>query len=149
MSNVLAHWVSGNQILGSLSSEEYERVVVLVERAILATDLALYFKHRDEFFKLVDTSSSSPSPSASDGSLQQHAAASPTGSISSLSSLWESERARLLLQSMLMTACDVSSSSKPWEVQKRVVDLVFSEFFEQGDLERAELHIEPSVRCPT
>lgn len=147
----MAYWVSGNQILGSLSSEEYERVVVLVERAILATDLALYFKHRDEFFKLVDSSSTSPSPSASasDGSLQQHAAASPTGSISSSSSLWESERARLLLQSMLMTACDVSSSSKPWEVQKRVVDLVFSEFFEQGDLERAELHIEPSVRCHT
>ena len=137
---------AGNQILAALSSSEYERVVGLIERAILATDLALYFKHRDEFFKLVEQpASTSTSLSTSTTSISS-AGASASSVDGALAQVWESERGRLLLESMLMTACDVSSSSKPWEVQKRVVDLVFTEFFEQGDLERAELHIQPSVR---
>ena len=47
----------------------------------------------------------------------------------------------------MMTACDVSAICKPWEVQKSVAQLVASEFFEQGDLERQELHQEPVVSC--
>ena len=40
---------------------------------------------------------------------------------------------------MMMTACDVAAITKPWEVQKEVAQLVASEFFEQGDLERDKL----------
>ena len=40
---------------------------------------------------------------------------------------------RELLRSALMTTCDIASICKPWEVQRKVADLVVSEFFEQGD----------------
>ncbi|MGH0131910.1 UNVERIFIED_CONTAM: hypothetical protein FKN15_068453 [Acipenser sinensis] len=79
----------GNQILSGLSLEEYRTTLKMIERAILATDLALYMK------------------------------------------------------SMLMTACDISAITKPWPVQRRVAELVATEFFEQGDKERKELNIEP------
>ena len=44
-----------------------------------------------------------------------------------------------------MTACDVAAISKPWCIQQRVAELVASEFFEQGDLERTDLNLEPIV----
>jgi dual 3',5'-cyclic-AMP and -GMP phosphodiesterase 11 len=34
----------GNQILSSLSSEDYSRVIRVLEDAILSTDLAVYFR---------------------------------------------------------------------------------------------------------
>lgn len=36
--------VQGNQILSGLSLDEYKSTLKMVERAILATDLALYMK---------------------------------------------------------------------------------------------------------
>ncbi|KAJ8025923.1 cGMP-specific 3',5'-cyclic phosphodiesterase [Holothuria leucospilota] len=48
-----------------------------------------------------------------------------------------------LLRGMMMTACDVSAIAKPWEIQRDVAELVFSEFFEQGDMERQQLQEEP------
>jgi len=44
-----------------------------------------------------------------------------------------------------MTACDVAAICKPWEMQQVVAKLVASEFFQQGDLERNQLHVEPIV----
>lgn len=44
-----------------------------------------------------------------------------------------------------MTVCDLSAITKPWPIEKRVADLVSSEFFEQGDMEREELNITPIV----
>lgn len=46
---------------------------------------------------------------------------------------------------MMMTACDVSAICKPWEVQKKVAELVASEFFQQGDLEKERLKEQPIV----
>jgi hypothetical protein len=46
---------------------------------------------------------------------------------------------------MMMTACDVAAITKPWEVQKEIAQLVASEFFEQGDLERDQLGEQPIV----
>uniref|UniRef100_A0A8C5EWA0 Phosphodiesterase n=1 Tax=Gouania willdenowi TaxID=441366 RepID=A0A8C5EWA0_GOUWI len=57
--------------------------------------------------------------------------------------VWEDDNHRDLLRSMLMTACDISAITKPWPVQKRIAELVATEFFEQGDKERRELNIEP------
>ncbi|KAM4611446.1 cGMP-specific 3',5'-cyclic phosphodiesterase [Polymixia lowei] len=106
----------GNQILSSLSLDEYKATLKMIEGAILATDLALYMKRRGEFFELTKNNQF----------------------------VWEDEEHRDLLRSMLMTACDVSAITKPWPVQKRIAELVATEFFEQGDKERQELNIEPS-----
>uniref|UniRef100_A0A8C9Y498 Phosphodiesterase n=1 Tax=Sander lucioperca TaxID=283035 RepID=A0A8C9Y498_SANLU len=107
---------SGNQILSGLSLDEYKTTLKMIERAILATDLALYMKRRGEFFELTKNSQF----------------------------VWEDENHKELLRSMLMTACDISAITKPWPVQKRIAELVATEFFEQGDKERRELNIEPS-----
>ncbi|XP_063756342.1 cGMP-specific 3',5'-cyclic phosphodiesterase isoform X2 [Eleginops maclovinus] len=106
---------SGNQILSALSLDEYKATLKMIERAILATDLALYMKRRGEFFELTKNSQF----------------------------VWEDEHHRDLLRSMLMTACDISAITKPWPVQKRIAELVATEFFEQGDKERRELNVEP------
>lgn len=45
----------------------------------------------------------------------------------------------------MMTACDVAAIGKPWRIQKRVANMVANEFFEQGDLERNDLQVEPIV----
>lgn len=95
----------GNQILANLSPEEYSRVIVLLEEAILATDLANYFQKRDLFFQLVNSNQFE----------------------------WPTNQShRSLLRCMLMTACDVAAITKPWPVQKVVADLVMSEFYQQG-----------------
>ncbi|XP_063703128.1 dual 3',5'-cyclic-AMP and -GMP phosphodiesterase 11 isoform X2 [Culicoides brevitarsis] len=106
----------GNQILSNLSSEDYCRVIRVLEDAILSTDLAVYFRKRGPFLD----------------------------SIKNRDTLdWSNEEPRSLLRAMSMTVCDLSAISKPWEIEKRVADLVSSEFFEQGDMERQELKITP------
>lgn len=59
---------------------------------------------------------------------------------------WTRDDHRDLLRGMLMTACDLAAITKPWEVEKRIAELVASEFFEQGDLEKQTLNIVPIVR---
>ncbi|XP_064594905.1 dual 3',5'-cyclic-AMP and -GMP phosphodiesterase 11-like isoform X2 [Liolophura sinensis] len=105
----------GNDILGSVNQEEYERIIQLLEGAILATDLALYFRYRGEFFELVQTEKAD----------------------------WNCDDHKDLLRSMMMTACDVSAITKPWGIQQKVAQLIATEFFEQGDIEKAELKIKP------
>lgn len=60
-------------------------------------------------------------------------------------SLWALDENRELLRAMLMTVCDLAAITKPWPVERRVAELVSSEFFEQGDIERQELNITPIV----
>lgn len=111
----------------------------VLEEAILATDLAVYFRKREAFFDLINS-----------GNYE-----------------WTNEVHRALLRSMLMTCCDIAAITKPWynrerpfnvsifqsivflftnrEIQKVVAELVASEFFQQGDIEKAQLNIEPIV----
>ncbi|XP_066599827.1 dual 3',5'-cyclic-AMP and -GMP phosphodiesterase 11 [Prorops nasuta] len=105
----------GNQILSNLSPEEYSRVVKVLEDAILSTDLAVYFRKRGAFLQL-----------ACGGTYN-----------------WAYSDHRELLRGMLMTVCDLAAITKPWEIEKRVAELVSSEFFEQGDIERRTLNITP------
>jgi len=106
----------GNQILANLTPEEYSKVITLLEEAIIATDLANYFQKRDTFFRSVDGDEFD----------------------------WQNNfEHRSLLRCMLMTACDVAAITKPWPVQKVVADLVMSEFYQQGDIEKNELNLEP------
>lgn len=48
-----------------------------------------------------------------------------------------------LMTSLLMTSCDLCSMCKSWDMAKMVADLIYSEFFSQGDLEKA-LGVTPS-----
>ena len=50
--------------------------------------------------------------------------------------VWSEPTNKGMLFSMLMTACDISSITKPWPVQHKVAQLVANEFFQQGDLEK-------------
>ena len=47
------------------------------------------------------------------------------------------------MRGMLMTSCDLGAITKPWPVQKKVAMLVADEFFDQGDLEKTHLQLEP------
>uniref|UniRef100_A0A8C1EIK9 Phosphodiesterase n=1 Tax=Cyprinus carpio carpio TaxID=630221 RepID=A0A8C1EIK9_CYPCA len=105
----------GSQILSSLSLNEYRACVQMIEKNILATDLAIYIEKRTNFFKLAQSNSC----------------------------LWTEEGHRELLRSMLMTASDICAITKPWPVQKRIAELVATEFFAQGDREKYELNIQP------
>ena len=44
---------------------------------------------------------------------------------------------------MLMTAADVAAIAKPWELQHETAKQVADEFFDQGDMERDQLGINP------
>ena len=91
-------------------------MISFLEDAILATDLAVYFRRRNETFSIL-------------------------GSSSGLE--WGDDRHRSLFRGMTMTVCDLSAITKPWEIQKKVARLVSAEFFYQGDLEKKHLKIEP------
>ena len=53
--NNIFYFFQGNEILANLPQDHYEQCIRLLEGAILATDLALYFRYRGEFFNLVDS----------------------------------------------------------------------------------------------
>uniref|UniRef100_A0A1B0CBD1 Phosphodiesterase n=1 Tax=Lutzomyia longipalpis TaxID=7200 RepID=A0A1B0CBD1_LUTLO len=48
----------------------------------------------------------------------------------------------MLLLSLMMTCCDLSDQIKPWPTTQFVAELVYEEFFHQGDLEK-EMGISP------
>jgi len=105
----------GSNIFDNLNDEDYKLAMKLLEDAILSTDLALYFKKRAAFQDLVETKKAD----------------------------WTQFENRAVLRGMMMTACDVAAITKPWEIQQRVAELVASEFFEQGDMERSEYSTDP------
>jgi len=105
----------GNNIFQGLSTEDYKKVMTVLEQAILATDLASYFEKRDKFKMAAD-----------DGEID-----------------WQAEDKKKLLSSMLMTAADVAAIAKPWELQHETAKQVADEFFDQGDMERMQLGINP------
>jgi len=108
----------GHNIFQNLAGDQYGEALGLFEHAILATDLSLYFKNRDKFKRFTDGDAQFDPTSADD---------------------------RALLRSMMMTGCDIGAITKPWAVQKRIALIVYSEFFEQGDLEREKGHEVPAM----
>ncbi|KAL4232240.1 hypothetical protein ACF0H5_009814 [Mactra antiquata] len=101
----------GNNIFQSLSPDEYRKVIKQLEFCILSTDLALYFRKRGDFKKMLDAGRKD----------------------------FKQQSDKDLLKAMMMTACDVAAITKPWEIQKEVAQLVANEFFEQGDVEKTQL----------
>ncbi|XP_022286259.2 dual 3',5'-cyclic-AMP and -GMP phosphodiesterase 11A-like isoform X2 [Crassostrea virginica] len=107
----------GHNIFGNFNSEEYSEVINLLKEAILSTDLSRHIQVRDKFFAMVDSGMKN----------------------------WDDRESRDILRSILMTTCDVAAITKPWEIQRKVADLVMTEFFDQGDKERNELKIQPQA----
>eukprot|EP00106_Octopus_bimaculoides_P014936 XP_014782378.1 PREDICTED: cGMP-specific 3',5'-cyclic phosphodiesterase-like [Octopus bimaculoides] len=96
-------------IFRNISAEKYRQGLKFIEKAILATDLVLYFEKRNLFRQQIE-----------DGN-----------------KTFESQESVELLISMMMTAADLIAITKPWEFQKMTAMLIANEFFTQGDMETA------------
>lgn len=81
----------------------------MIKHCILATDLALFFPNKAKLAMLIEEEKFS----------------------------WSILEHRMLTQAITMTASDLSASAKPWEVQVQTVRVIFEEFYQQGDEERA------------
>ncbi|XP_061657195.1 rod cGMP-specific 3',5'-cyclic phosphodiesterase subunit beta [Syngnathoides biaculeatus] len=112
-------------IYQNLNRRQVDHVIHLTDIAIIATDLALYFKKRTMFQKIVDLS---------------HTYEDEKKWVDFMS--LETTRKEIVM-AMMMTACDLSAITKPWEVQSKVALSVAAEFWEQGDLERTVLEQQP------
>ncbi|XP_017339887.1 cone cGMP-specific 3',5'-cyclic phosphodiesterase subunit alpha' [Ictalurus punctatus] len=112
-------------IFQTLQKRQFETVQHLHDVCIIATDLALYFKKRTLFQKIVDTTE----PMTDDKEAINFVATNPVR--------------KEIIMAMMMTGCDLSAITKPWEVQSKVALMVAAEFWEQGDLERTVLEQEP------
>ncbi|XP_043911570.1 cone cGMP-specific 3',5'-cyclic phosphodiesterase subunit alpha' [Protopterus annectens] len=112
-------------IFQNLNKRQFENVMHLFEVAIIATDLALYFKKRTMFQKIVDAAEQMQS----EEDIIKYVTSDPTK--------------KEIIMAMMMTGCDLSAITKPWEVQSKVALMVASEFWEQGDLERTVLQQQP------
>ncbi|PNF20836.1 hypothetical protein B7P43_G12063, partial [Cryptotermes secundus] len=93
----------GHNIFSKLTSGEYKQVLSYVKHCILATDLALFFPNKAKLSQIVTENSFS----------------------------WRNSEHRLLIQAIAMTACDLSASAKPWDIQVKTVKVIFEEFYEQ------------------
>ncbi|XP_067858856.1 cone cGMP-specific 3',5'-cyclic phosphodiesterase subunit alpha' isoform X2 [Heptranchias perlo] len=112
-------------IFQNLNQCQYETVIHLMEVAIIATDLALYFKKRAMFQKIVDY----VEQTENEEEAIKYISSDPTK--------------KEIIMAMMMTGCDLSAITKPWEVQSKVAFMVANEFWEQGDLERTILQQQP------
>jgi dual 3',5'-cyclic-AMP and -GMP phosphodiesterase 11 len=99
----------GHNILGQLNSKQYDEIVHFIEASILATDLGKHFSQRKRYKDMLESGTFA----------------------------LEVPEHRALLRDVLMTAADLSAVTKPFPAQRRTAELVYAEFFDQGDLERA------------
>ncbi|XP_071987225.1 cone cGMP-specific 3',5'-cyclic phosphodiesterase subunit alpha' isoform X2 [Engystomops pustulosus] len=112
-------------IFQNLNKRQFENVIHLFEVAIIATDLALYFKKRTMFQKIVDAAEQMKSEEEV------------------IKYIITDQTKKEIIMAMMMTGCDLSAITKPWEVQSKVALMVANEFWEQGDLERTVLQQQP------
>ncbi|XP_039737317.1 cAMP and cAMP-inhibited cGMP 3',5'-cyclic phosphodiesterase 10A isoform X2 [Pteropus medius] len=106
--------LEGHNIFSTLSSGEYEQVLEIIRKAIIATDLALYFGNRKQLEEMHQT-----------GSLNLNN---------------QSHRDRVI--GLMMTACDLCSVTKLWPVTKLTANDIYAEFWAEGD-EMKKLGIQP------
>ncbi|KAL1131147.1 hypothetical protein AAG570_012384 [Ranatra chinensis] len=99
----------GHNIFSQLGNNEYKQVLGYVKHCILATDLARFFPYKTRLQQLVSENRFS----------------------------WGNPDHKSLIQAIAMTASDLSASAKPWELQVKTAEVIFQEFYEQGDAERA------------
>jgi len=104
---ILQH--DGHNIFKHFSSEEYKHVLHDIKNCILATDLALFFTNKAQLKELNDKGKFS----------------------------WKDKTHRDLLMAICMTASDLCSMFKPWDVQYQCVQVIMEEFWIQGDEEKS------------
>nr|XP_015218461.1 PREDICTED: cAMP and cAMP-inhibited cGMP 3',5'-cyclic phosphodiesterase 10A isoform X1 [Lepisosteus oculatus] len=97
--------LEGHNIFSNLTSSEYEQVLEIIRKAIIATDLALYFGNRKQLVELLTTGALD---------LNNHA-----------------HRDRVI--GLMMTACDLCSVTKLWPVTRLTANDIYAEFWAEGD----------------
>ncbi|XP_053476442.1 cAMP and cAMP-inhibited cGMP 3',5'-cyclic phosphodiesterase 10A isoform X3 [Ictalurus furcatus] len=97
--------LEGHNIFSNLTSSEYEQVLEIIRKAIIATDLALYFGNRKQLADLLSTGALD---------LNNHA-----------------HRDRVI--GLMMTACDLCSVTKLWPVTRLTANDIYAEFWAEGD----------------
>jgi cAMP and cAMP-inhibited cGMP 3',5'-cyclic phosphodiesterase 10 len=79
-----------------------------IHKAILATDLALYFESRVRLIRLYNSKTFS----------------------------WVDHSHRDIIKSIMMNTCDLSGQCKPFLAARRITDCLYREFYRQGDMEK-------------
>ncbi|CAK1553954.1 unnamed protein product [Leptosia nina] len=102
----------GHYIFSHLSSEEYHDILKYIKHCILATDLSVFFPNLKKMQTIL-------------------------GNGDRCSFDWQEANNSKLAMAISMTAADLSASTKPWDIQNKTVKVIFEEFYEQGDKERA------------
>ncbi|XP_027021746.2 cAMP and cAMP-inhibited cGMP 3',5'-cyclic phosphodiesterase 10A isoform X1 [Tachysurus fulvidraco] len=97
--------LEGHNIFSNLTSSEYEQVLEIIRKAIIATDLALYFSNRKQLADLLSTGALD---------LNNHA-----------------HRDRVI--GLMMTACDLCSVTKLWPITRLTANDIYAEFWAEGD----------------
>ncbi|XP_014911668.1 cAMP and cAMP-inhibited cGMP 3',5'-cyclic phosphodiesterase 10A isoform X2 [Poecilia latipinna] len=106
--------LEGHNIFSNLNSSEYEQVLEIIRKAIIATDLALYFNNHQQLTELLTTGGLD---------LNNH-----------------SHRDRVI--GLMMTACDLCSVTKRWQVTRLTANDIYAEFWAEGD-EMKKIGIQP------
>ncbi|XP_074920200.1 cAMP and cAMP-inhibited cGMP 3',5'-cyclic phosphodiesterase 10A isoform X2 [Chelonoidis abingdonii] len=106
--------LEGHNIFSKLSSSEYEQVLEIIRKAIIATDLALYFGNRKQLEELHQTGA--------------------------LNLKNQAHRDRMI--GLMMTACDLCSVTKLWPVTRLTANDIYAEFWAEGD-EMKKIGIQP------
>ncbi|KAL1491353.1 hypothetical protein ABEB36_011962 [Hypothenemus hampei] len=97
----------GCNFLDALSKDDYVKCLDLIKDMILATDLASHYKIHSRQLAMAQEGYNKALP--------EH---------------------RYYLASLLMTCADLSDQTKDWKETKKVAQLIYAEFFAQGDLEK-------------
>ena len=98
----------GNDIFSFLTADQHKEVLDLIKKHIIATDLALYFGKQKFLAGLIEHNTfDMEDPNHREGMLQ-----------------------------MMMTGADLCACAKPWETQMRTTDILYEEFYRQGDEEK-------------
>ncbi|XP_065136382.1 cGMP-dependent 3',5'-cyclic phosphodiesterase isoform X1 [Paramisgurnus dabryanus] len=98
----------GCNIFEKFSRKDYQRMLDLMREIILATDLAHHLRICKDLQRMANVGYNSKN--------QTH---------------------RSLLLCLLMTSCDLSDQTKGWKTTRKIAELIYKEFFSQGDLEKA------------
>nr|XP_060463674.1 cGMP-dependent 3',5'-cyclic phosphodiesterase [Panthera onca] len=98
----------GCNIFDHFSRKDYQRMLDLMRDIILATDLAHHLRIFKDLQKMAEV--------GYDRTNKQH---------------------HSLLLCLLMTSCDLSDQTKGWKTTRKIAELIYKEFFSQGDLEKA------------
>ncbi|XP_042289659.1 cAMP and cAMP-inhibited cGMP 3',5'-cyclic phosphodiesterase 10A isoform X1 [Thunnus albacares] len=97
--------LEGHNIFSNLNSSEYEQVLEIIRKAIIATDLALYFNNHQQLTELLTSGGLD---------LNNH-----------------SHRDRVI--GLMMTACDLCSVTKQWHITRLTANDIYAEFWAEGD----------------